>query len=390
MTQMKLSRLIRILILIALPLTLPGRGSASSVQGKVTEIVDGQRVIVESLKQPVKIRLVAVAAPEQKQHFADVAKRHLSDLLLNKFVVVRVVFLDRDGYLVGRVLVEDWDVGRQMIRDGVAWYDTTADRDLDQQERESYAACQDAARNEHRGLWQDESPMAPWEFRRAQEKAEEAANASAYAFPLPRPRSSVRRSRESSFSTDGFAGGLLAPGAIAGKPEFRRISPGSSVDKWLRFQPEDHHFSILVPGDSLEVTFPVLDGQGTLMTVHSVVGTRDRVLYHLIWAKGIFGNPSDSSFAAEMVNGLVKQINHAFSEARVNFVVTAQPVREYTSNGYAARQYLLSGDEFVGTVRFLTKRSGNEREFFMLCVLNTTDKEPTAAQFLNSFAISRN
>ena len=163
----KVPHLIRIILLAALLLSVYTLGSASGLEGQVAEVVDGGTITVISLKRPVKIRLIGLAALDPKQPYADVARQHLSDLILNKYVVVRYSRLQH-GYLVGKVLLGDMDVGAQMIRDGVAWYDKPDESHLGEQERELYDASEQAARNERRGLWHDESPIAPWEFRRAQ------------------------------------------------------------------------------------------------------------------------------------------------------------------------------------------------------------------------------
>jgi hypothetical protein len=45
----------------------------------------------------------------------------LAVLILDKYVVVRYA-IGEQGYLVGRILLEQADVNAQMLRDGVAWY----------------------------------------------------------------------------------------------------------------------------------------------------------------------------------------------------------------------------------------------------------------------------
>jgi len=57
------NRLLRILFLIALPLAVCSSGSAASLQGQVTEVTDGESFTLVSQKLPVKIRLIAIAAP---------------------------------------------------------------------------------------------------------------------------------------------------------------------------------------------------------------------------------------------------------------------------------------------------------------------------------------
>src|SRR6185503_17066916 len=107
---MKSSRLFRLLFLLALPLAVCSSGSAASLQGQVTEVADGQSFTIVSQKLPVKIRLIAIAVPASEQSYAGVARQHLADLILNKFVVIRYSAL-QNGFLLGQVLLGNMDVG---------------------------------------------------------------------------------------------------------------------------------------------------------------------------------------------------------------------------------------------------------------------------------------
>jgi micrococcal nuclease len=71
---------------------------------------------------------------------------------------VYVVGLDRYGRTLGFVEVAGLDVNGAMVRDGLAWrYRFTQDAALDQFQSEARAA--------RRGLWQDDKPIAPWDWR---------------------------------------------------------------------------------------------------------------------------------------------------------------------------------------------------------------------------------
>src|SRR3984893_5493428 len=106
---MKVRHLIRVMLLVALLMSVCTLCSASALEGQVAEVVDGGSITVISLKRPVKVRLIGLAALEPNQPYADVARQHLSDLILNKYVLVRSSRL-QDGYLIGRVLLGDMDV----------------------------------------------------------------------------------------------------------------------------------------------------------------------------------------------------------------------------------------------------------------------------------------
>jgi hypothetical protein len=106
--------------------------------------------------------------PEAGQPFSEAARDHLRALVLDQTVMVDYTHL-ADGYLEARVILKGVDIGSQMLRDGVAWYDHATDYELTESDRQLYAQCEQAARAEKRGLWHDESPVAPWDYRRIQQ-----------------------------------------------------------------------------------------------------------------------------------------------------------------------------------------------------------------------------
>ena len=78
------------------------------------DVVDGEDITVLSQGHLVKVKLIAVAAPDKNQSFAGIARQHLTGLILNKFVVVRYSAL-REGYIVGQI-------GRASCRERVCQY----------------------------------------------------------------------------------------------------------------------------------------------------------------------------------------------------------------------------------------------------------------------------
>jgi endonuclease YncB( thermonuclease family) len=379
--KMTVRQVIRILFLLALPLAIFSPGSAASLQGRVAEVVDGGTIAVVSVNHLVKVRLIAVAPPQKNQAYAEVAQQHLSDLILNKYIVVRYSSL-RDGYLVGQVLSGDMDVGAQLIRDGVAWYDKSDEKRLTETEQRVYAESQQAARSERRGLWQDDSPVSPWDFRKAQ-----LATATTSGPSLPRQSSPVRRGNQVGLSSEDLMGGVVGPGSISGKPDIKPISREGVSGRWLRYQPADGHFSILAPSDGVEITYPVLYGQGKNIDLHYVIGYSDKSLYFVMWTKGPNGSSTDVSAAADAVKGMLSELNR--TTERAGFIFRAVPDRSLKLSGYAGRQYMLSGGRATGVVRVLSRQVGDEREVFMLFVLNGPESEASGDEFLNSFKISQ-
>src|SRR5215207_4332595 len=82
---------------------------ASSLFGRVIEVNTGDVITVFNLNRPVRVKLLGVDAPEMDQAFGDVAKKHLSDLVSNKSVMVEYSGISADGSLSGRVLLDGTD-----------------------------------------------------------------------------------------------------------------------------------------------------------------------------------------------------------------------------------------------------------------------------------------
>ena len=161
MNKLKLSLVPLVLLFMITP------ANAMVLRGVVSEVRDGKTVIITSNKQKVTVILKGVDAPELKQEFGDVAQRHLANLILNKTVEVEFTEL-RGGSLIGKITHNNTDIGLQVIRDGAAWYAAKSDHNLSEADRNTYLEAEQIARNERRGLWEDGTPMPPWEWRRAQ------------------------------------------------------------------------------------------------------------------------------------------------------------------------------------------------------------------------------
>lgn len=160
---MKLTRLLPLLCLVCFATPAPG----APLRAVVSQVLDGQTILVSTgPNRTLTVVLVGVDAPELKQEFGDVAQKHLESLILNKGVEVEIAQI-RTSALVGRVYCNGIDMGLQIVRDGVAWYDESTNQNLSEVERRLYGEAEKLARSELRGLWRDGTPMPPWEWRRS-------------------------------------------------------------------------------------------------------------------------------------------------------------------------------------------------------------------------------
>jgi endonuclease YncB( thermonuclease family)/thiol-disulfide isomerase/thioredoxin len=150
-------------LLLLLP---PVSVRATGFPGIVSEVRNGKSLIAVSANRKLDVHLEGVDAPEPGQEYSDIARQHLADLVLGKEIYVEYTSIRTGGGLIARVFWKEMDVGLQIIRDGVAWYDRTSENTLTESERRIYAESEEAARNERRGMWENGSPMPPWEWRR--------------------------------------------------------------------------------------------------------------------------------------------------------------------------------------------------------------------------------
>jgi endonuclease YncB( thermonuclease family) len=157
-----MKRLLFVLLLAAVP------ASAEELRARVDQVYDGDTMYVRypGRRSGDVVRLEGIDAPERHQAFAAKARESLREMVRFKMVTVEVRGVDAYGRVVARVFADDLDVGLEQIRRGMAWhYDFFAERQSEGA-REAYTDAEAEAVREERGLWSEEKPMPPWQFRR--------------------------------------------------------------------------------------------------------------------------------------------------------------------------------------------------------------------------------
>lgn len=376
---MKLPTITRCLSLLMLTLVISTSAGATDLSGKVIEVIDGNTISLKSLSHTIKVRLLAVAPPEKNQPYADVARKHLSDLILDKYVVVRYTAIGEQGYLVGRILLEQADVNAQMLRDGVAWYFQPDGSELAESDQQLYQECEKAARGEHRGLWQDPSPTPPWDFKKAQ-----AVTVDANASTLPRPQLQAGAASHTELTSDDLMSGFVSNGKSPGQPNVRRLAPTAPAGSWVSYRPADQHFSILVPSDGVEFIKPIIDEGGNETNFHYVLSTRGQVLCQLTWAEGPANKYTDAAVVTETMQRIFKDVNREMARKGVSVPVTSKELGSLRLGDYGGKEFSLRVGESLGVVRILSKQTASKRELLILLVMNKNADETSANQFLNS------
>ncbi len=156
-------RVITLGLLIGLSLT----AFADTLTGKVGRVVDGDTLyVLDANYKDHKIRLAGIDAPERRQAYGLASRKHLASIVAGKQVTVEYQKRDRYGRIVGKVLLDGIDVCLEQVKAGFAWHYKKYQHEQSAEDRELYADAENKARNERLGLWRENNPMPPWDYRR--------------------------------------------------------------------------------------------------------------------------------------------------------------------------------------------------------------------------------
>ena len=156
-------RVITLGLLIGLSLA----ASADSLTGKVVKITDGDTLyVLDANYEQHKIRLARIDAPERKQAYGLASRKHLASMVAGKQVTVEYQKRDRYGRIVGKVWLNGVDACLEQVKAGFAWHYKKYQHEQSLEDRELYANAEIKARTERLGLWRENNPNPPWQYRR--------------------------------------------------------------------------------------------------------------------------------------------------------------------------------------------------------------------------------
>ncbi len=358
---------------------------AATLFGRVIEVNDGDVITVFNLNRPVRVKLVGVDAPEAGQAFGDVARKHLSDLVFDKSVLVEYWGIAADSSLVGRVMLDKTDVGAQMIRDGAAWFDAGNQGRLSVADRDVYQQSEQAARSERRGLWQAQDPIAPWEFVRAQALRRNPSASLNSILPAAKPNRPTpeltmmtliasRRSARSSLSAANDADIAWATSA--------------GPKNWQPYKPVGESFSALVPDDGMrkQISIPF----GDQMVDVNVYAARDGwAIYALMWIKGPTYGEADRPAIQSTVQGFLSGFARGYQQQNNSqFSCELQGERRFSSGGFTATEYDFASCTIPTKVRAFTRVVGGDRQMYVGAVFYSAEEDVNVSRFMKSFTIT--
>ncbi len=352
--------------------------SAATLFGKVIEVPDGDVITIMNLNRPARIRLIGLDAPEKNQAFGDVARQHLSDLVLGQNVVVEYSGIGRDGTIVGRVLFRDADINAQMLRDGAAWFDPNSSGELKQDTRDVYSQSEQAARGEKRGLWQTEGPVAPWEFVK-NEQAKRQQNFAGAVRSLQNPRPAKAQTELTSES-------LIATGSNGVAASDMKWINSAEKGRWEKFQPNGEDFSAMVPTGGQLSKEPIPFGN-TYIDMNYYVVKDDTSVYTLMWASGPATAETDLPVIKSTLMGFLRGVGAGFESMGTKFSCEPGAGSDVSAAGFTGRNFNLTGCTVPAVARVFTKLGSDKRQVYLGAVFYN-QKTDNVDRFTQSFTIN--
>jgi len=153
-------RTVFIFFLICFYITEP----ALAWPGRVVAVSDGDTISVEPVGggARVKVRLHGIDCPERRQPYGEAARFFVNEQALFHPVEIDEKGNDRYGRLVGVVFFANGEsLQEKLLTAGLAWVWPKYCENC-----QEWELLQQEAAKARRGLWADETPFPPWEWRK--------------------------------------------------------------------------------------------------------------------------------------------------------------------------------------------------------------------------------
>ncbi|MDQ7826381.1 MAG: thermonuclease family protein [Candidatus Eremiobacteraeota bacterium] len=134
----------------------PGDGVfGESYTAPVMAVIEGDIMVLTKGEEGVIVRLDGIDCPERGQPFFMEAWQFVQDRVAGKSVWIEVRQVDHSGKRVARVVIDGTDLSEELLKAGLAWYDSRFARDR------RLESIQEEAKKKECGLWALEKPCGP-------------------------------------------------------------------------------------------------------------------------------------------------------------------------------------------------------------------------------------
>ncbi|HKC64823.1 MAG TPA: thermonuclease family protein, partial [Pyrinomonadaceae bacterium] len=255
------------------------------------------------------------------------------------------------------------DVGLQMIRDGVAWFERSYESELTEAERQVYANSEQLARNEHRGIWQDPSPVAPWEWRKLN-----AAGPNKGTLSYSAAGKSVTTDKTAPVKTDGSYA--------------KSSSHKTETPKWPLFSPSGNLFSVHMPSNGHDFAVEVEVEGGRSIKANFYWVNHLRITYLVMWASGPYLNQT----LPKLFDRTVEALDDVYAAHRLPCEFVQE--KDVAMSGYTGRRFKVKDCYLNGAIRNYFKIEGKTLKVFFVAAISEIPDDPATKEFLDSFVIN--
>lgn len=142
---------------------------AETFTAKVIAVLDGDTVLILREGRTTKVRLANIDAPEKGQDFGRQSRASLLEMLGKRQVQIDTQAVDQYGRIVGMISVAGRNINQEQVRRGMAWGYSHYHSD------KAHLALQSEAQQARRGLWAQDRPQPPWQWRKLHPSVKPAA-----------------------------------------------------------------------------------------------------------------------------------------------------------------------------------------------------------------------
>lgn len=162
-----MNKIISITIITVLSvLSFISTSATEFITAKVVKVSDGDTfTILTKGKEQIRIRIYGIDAPEKGQPYSEKSRLYLADMIAGQDVTIEITSTDRYRRKIAKVKTETVDdVSLEMLRAGYAWHYSYFDK------TKAYIQAEKEAKERREGLWADENPVNPYEYRKLKKK----------------------------------------------------------------------------------------------------------------------------------------------------------------------------------------------------------------------------
>lgn len=138
--------------------------SGEVISAQVLYVVDGDTLEIRYQGQKQRVRLWGIDSPEWQQGFSREAREFVRNRVQGRRVELQVKGWDKYGRLLAALKVEGNSLNEELLRAGMAWVHIYYCKESVCRE---WRRLEKDARIGGRGLWREDNPVPPWEWKRS-------------------------------------------------------------------------------------------------------------------------------------------------------------------------------------------------------------------------------